>query len=150
MLKNNKIPKLLNDLHAQQIYNKLGLSAIRLIKKRTREGKDMHGSEFIQYSAGYIKKKDKAGFADPHKVNLTFSKVGGMLSSIDHKVNASLTSVLVFFDDREKERIAKYHQIEGAGKGRVIREFFDIVEQSEIDQLVDIGAKEVSKIIKRL
>lgn len=146
----NLILKLINSLHSQQLYSKLGLGVERIIRKRTREGKDVEGVPFVEYSKGYVKKKEAAGFADAHAVNLTFSKVHGMLSKMTHEVANDLESVSVFFDDQEKEQLALYHHKLGAGRGKVIRKFFDVELQTEKDQLADIYVLEVKKIIKNL
>lgn len=150
VFKKNLILKLINSLHSQQLYSKLGLGVERIIRKRTRAGKDVDGIPFKSYSKGYIKKKEIAGFADPHAVNLTFSRVENMLNSITHEVANDLESVAVFFDDKDKEQLALYHHKLGAGKGKVVRKFFDIELQSEKDQLADIYIKDVKKIIKNL
>ncbi len=140
--------KLLDALKNQQLWNKLGLAAIRLIRIRTRKGKDVDGKDFKKYSAGYKKKREKAGLPT-HPVNLEFANVGSMLHKIDHVIYNEFDGVSVLIDDPHKEQIARYHNIEGAGKSKVIRKFWGINKEEE-DKLVDIAAREVENIIKKL
>lgn len=127
----------LNGLRSRANLNKYGLAGIRLIKKRTREGIDVHGQGFQAYSEGH-KKKRKAQGLPTQIVNLEFNDVEGMLAQIDHILNPDLDGVEIDILDPEKRRIARYHNIEGAGRSRVKREFFDLndEERASIVQLV--------------
>ena len=55
-----------------------------------------------------------------------------MFRSLDYKV-AGLKSSL-FFSNMERNKIASYHDIFGAGKGKVVRPFFAIGNKEE-DQI---------------
>jgi len=140
--------KLLSALRNQTLWNKLGLAGIRLIRKRTRKGTDVDGKPFKKYSKGYAKKRAKAGLPT-HPVNLQFADVGSMLMSIDHIVYNNFEGVSVLFGDPAKEKLATYHNIDGAGKSKVIRKFWGLNE-SEEKQLADLAAREIENIIKKL
>lgn len=144
--------RLIRALNSQKIYNKLGLAAIRIIRKRTRQSKDVRGTAFQKYTAAYIKRKARLGFANPSKVNLELSKVNGMLASIDYEVVEVLGDedefgyAEVSITDPFKAQLAYYHNVAGAGKGKVIREFWGIELDAELNQLqsiVDEKAREV-------
>lgn len=149
-LQDNISAKLLSALKSQEFYNKLGLAAIRIIKSRTRKQVDVQGDFFKDYHPSYVQRKRRLGFADPETVNLTLSKYRGMLNSIDHEVSSDLQSVAVYFDDKAKEQLAVYHNIMGAGKGKVIREFWGIEMQEEIDQLSSLGYRLLKNIFRKL
>lgn len=146
-MEKNLIPELLDALRSHSLYTKLGLGAERIIKSRTRKGLDVKGSAFTDYSAGHLKKRKQAGITQASKVNLVFSPNFGMLASINHAVANNLESVAIQFENPEKEQLAVYHNITGAGKSRVKREFWGIELQEEIDKLADIGYNEIKDII---
>lgn len=137
--------RILLALKKQQFFNKIGLGAIRLIKKRIRSGKDIKGSTFQPYSDNYVLVKSRAGFANPEKVNLTLARVGGMLAAIDHK-SVGEDTVEVYFTDPLKEQLAYYHNVSGAGKSKVLREFFGLNEEEE-DTLTELAQSEAEKIL---
>lgn len=110
----------------QQYWNALALRAIRIIRSRTRKGKDVEGRAFRQYNKQYLKKRQADGILNASLVNLEYSRVAGMLKSIDHMVSNDLTSVRIFFNNERAQTLARYHHEMGAGKSRVIRRFFDL------------------------
>lgn len=128
--------------------NKLALGAIRLIKKRTRQGIDISGNPFIPYSKKYARKRERAG-KETSIVNLVYDDYFGMMNKIDHIVARDLSSVSILIDDKEKSQIARYHNIEGAGKGKVIRKFWGLSEEEEA-QLGELAELEIKNIISSL
>jgi hypothetical protein len=134
--------RIFNVLNSQKIFNKLGLQAIRIIRKRTRKAYDVKGNIFKSYSQGYLKKRAKAGLENPEKVTLEFSRVNSMLETIGYTYALGLggaeSSVEVYITDPLKEQIAYYHNISGAGKGKVIREFWGIESDKEVEQLNNV------------
>jgi len=129
--------KILSALDNDKILNRLGLGGIRIVKERTRKGLDVDGKSFKPYSEGYKKKREEAGLVTDI-VNLEFDDLEGMLHKVDHEVNNSLHSVQMLIDDPEKETIAGYHNIQGAGKSKVIRKFWGFSEE-EKEKLRDIA-----------
>lgn len=143
------INKLLRELHSADWLHALGLNAIRIIRKRTFAGKDVYGKSFQKYSPGYARKRERAGLLT-HPVNLEFTRVSGMLDSLEHVVLQDLSDVQVKFTSDEAQQLARYHNIEGAGKSRVIRKFFGIELRTEKKQLEKIGAAEIKKLLQKL
>lgn len=93
---------------------------------RTENGNDVNGNPFKPYSLQYAKKKGKL---DVNRVNLTDE--AEMLNSITQ--TASTKEGRVFFnpvvrDGVTTEEIANYHNSLGAGRNKVIRQFFGIGE----------------------
>jgi len=132
----------------QKLWDQVDLAVIRIIKKRTREGKDVDGVNFKPYSEGY-KRKRQLNALPTHIVNLQFDDIKGMLQNVTHEVDNDFEASKVFIGDAEKELIASYHNEKGAGKGHVIRKFWGVSE-SEEEKIQDIAAVEVAKIIKSL
>jgi len=148
-IKDSKKDKLLQALKSQEFYSKLGLAAIKLMKDRTRRGVDVEGKSFQPYSESYKKVRAKAGLP-VHPVTLIFDDVQGMLTKIDHIVANDFSHVSVLIDDAAKAQIARYHQIEGASKKKIIRKFWGIELESEIKKLAKFGYDALKNIINRL
>lgn len=149
----------------QDILNTLGLAVIRNMLGRTRKGVDVEGISFDAYNKQYAKRrKRKTGFPET-PVNLTATKQREqrMMSTdnIIHEINGDYNSVEVFMKYPEKEQLAYFHHVSGAGKGRVIRRFFDVGEDEFVklvelvDEYIDknIGpatAEEIVRLVKTL
>lgn len=149
-LKNNQRVKILKALRSRKLMEELGLGAERIIKKRTRGSKDVDGNPFDDYNKSYLQKRKRKGISNPEKVTLQFSRIQTMLNSIDHDIANNLESVKLYFEDKDKEQLAIYHNEVGAGKGRKIREFWGIKLKSEKDQLARKGFKILKDIFRRL
>lgn len=123
----------------QKLLNKIGLAGIRRIKDRTRRGVDYLGLSFKAYSEGHAKKRRKLGLPTGH-VDLVFSLYDGMMQQLDHMVFRDLSGLSILIDDNEKQQLAVWHNIEGAGRSRVKREFFNLsdADVDEIDTLVGV------------
>jgi hypothetical protein len=147
-------------LAREAIFTRAELAILRIIKKRTREGKDVRGASFRPYSAGYRRVRQRAN-RPTSPVDLIFSNAGGMLDSIEGFINQDLTKLSIEFNKPDKERLAYYHNISGAGKGKVIREFWGLSEEEsekvfkDVEQLAlelgsNITEKELENVLKKL
>ena len=146
---NSKKDKLIKLLQSQAFYEKLGLAVIKIIKDRTRSGKDVEGKSFGSYSKSYIKVRERHNLPT-HPVSMTFDDVSGMLTKIDHVVANDFKSVSVFFNDKAKQQIAYYWNVSGAGKNKMKRQFWGVKLQSELTKLSKIGYNLLKGIIKNL
>ena len=109
----------------QELLHAIGLAYRRMVRGRTLRGKDVHGNSFRPYSESYAKLRKRRN-EPTHLVNLTMDHITGMLEQIDHVVFNDLEGVSMFITDRRKSQIASYHNTLGAGKGKVIREFWGL------------------------
>jgi hypothetical protein len=107
--------------------NRLGLMAERMIQSRTRKGIDVHGRRFRNYSDQHAEKREAEGL-ETNTVNLEFSVYDGMLKQIGYLFRDEATVELYFLNERS-ERLATYHNVDGAGKGKIIREFWNLSEE---------------------
>jgi len=109
----------------QELLTAIGLAWRKMVRGRTLRGKDIHGNRFKPYSKSYEGVRKRLN--EPvHLVNLTMDHITGMLQQIDHVVFDDLEGVTMFIADPEKSQIAKYHNELGAGKSKVVREFWGL------------------------
>jgi hypothetical protein len=139
---------LIEGVIANRNLNRYGLAAIRLMKTRTREGISIDGSPFPEYSPGYKKKKEKAGLP-VSPVNLTFNDVDGMLTKVDHVALRSFEGVEVFIRDPEKEQIAYYLSVAGAGINRKLFPFWGL-NKDEDEQITELIAADIAGELREL
>lgn len=134
-------------LRKQEFLNKISLAIESLIKKRTAEGTDYTGASFKPYSEKYADKR-RALSLPADKVNLSYDLYSGMMTSLDHVVLNNFESAKVYFNKTEKEKLAYYHNISGAGKKKVIREFFNLsgAEVNMIMKLAEQYSEDFAKI----
>ncbi len=125
-----KINSLTNNLRSQKLQDNIGLSAERLIKKRTRKGIDIHGRTFRPYSRSHARKRERRGLSSS-TVNLVWSETDGMMTKMDHLVARNHDKILVYFRDPQKRRLARYHNTMGAGKSKIKRQFFGLSADDE-------------------
>ena len=111
--------------------NRVSNMAVLMITKRTQAGKLPDGGKMRGYAKGTVKSRKKRG-RQTGFVDLT--DTGKMFRSLDFKTGG-LKSTL-FFANKEREKIASYHDTFGVGKRKIKRPFFAI------------GNKEEDKIIK--
>jgi len=135
---------ILTELQSQRWFEKLGFAIKTIVRKRTATGVDVDGKQFKKYSEPYARKRKRAGL-QTHPVNLSWDDSFGMLYQITHEVFADYSGVEVFFGNADKERIAVYHNISGAGKSRVIRKFWGL-NQQEIDEVFELAGEQLSQI----
>ena len=102
------------------ILEKLAVDIKQRIKLRTQSGKDKKNKPFKKYSAGYAIKEGK------DLVNLT--QTAGMLNSMTQKAMSNEV-VKIFFSNKRARELADIHINKGAGKGKVIRDFFGVNEK---------------------
>ena len=134
---------------------------IRNIRIRTEKGKSVNGSPFTPYSTkpfffnikpesqpvfkffegGY--REFRASKGRSTKPDLNFS--GKMLSSMTTKVVRDKASL--FFRRQAENKKAFFHDIAGAGKGKVVRPFFSINRQEE-KQIVKVFEDKIAKILQ--
>ena len=126
----NAIKKALANVSAFQIAN---------IKDRTqRKGVDVNGSPFKPYSKAYRRRLVKqSGVVD-------LTDTGQMFSSLTSKITPSKGTL--FFRQAQANKKAFYHDIAGAGKGRVVRPFFSINDR-EADKIGQLFADKIFKDI---
>ena len=106
--------------------NRVSNMAILMITKRTQAGKLPDGGKMRGYAKGTVKSRKKRG-RQTGFVDLT--DTGKMFSSLYFKTGG-LKSTL-FFSNMERNKIASYHDIFGAGKSKVVRPFFSIGDKEE-------------------
>jgi len=95
------------------------MQGINMIQDRTESGKGYLGV-FRPYSTAYAKFRGNRG-RQITPVNLNFT--GRMLSSIaSRRVSRGVQEI--YFTRAEEARKAYFHNVTGAGKGRVTRKFF--------------------------
>ena len=111
--------------------NRVSNMAVLMITKRTQSGKLPDGGNMRAYASSTVRSRKERG-RQTGFVDLTDS--GKMFRSLDFKTGG-LKSTL-FFANKEREKIASYHDTFGVGKRKIKRPFFAI------------GNKEEDKIIK--
>jgi len=111
--------------------NRVSNMAVLMITKRTQSGKLPDGGNMRAYASSTVRSRKERG-RQTGFVDLT--DTGKMFRSLDFKTGG-LKSTL-FFANKEREKIASYHDTFGVGKRKIKRPFFAI------------GNKEEDKIIK--
>ena len=100
--------------------------AIQMITTRTQKGKLPDGGNMRSYARGTVKSRKKRG-RQTGFVDLT--DTGKMFRSLDFRTGGMKSTL--FFANKEREKIASYHDTFGAGKGKVVRPFFSIGDKEE-------------------
>ena len=100
--------------------------AILMLTKRTQAGKLPDGGKMRAYAKGTVRSRKKRG-RQTGFVDLT--DTGKMFRSLDFRTGG-LKSTL-FFANKEREKIASYHDSLGVGKRRITRPFFAIGKKEE-------------------
>lgn len=129
----------------QQIMNRLGLTGVRYIKKRTREGRDIHGNTFKPYSAQHAERR-RALNLPIDIVNLQMNDIDGMMNSVDYEVGDKFDSVTIGITRSEKEELMRIHSIIGAGRGKVRREAWGFTVQEQ-DRLLQTFMEDYKKLL---
>ena len=101
--------------------NRVSNMAVLMITKRTQAGKLPDGGNMRSYAPSTVRSRKKRG-RQTGSVDLTDS--GKMFRSLDFKTGG-LKSTL-FFANKEREKIASYHDSFGVGKRKTKRPFFAI------------------------
>ncbi len=149
------------DSSKRQVFlNKIALAIRFIIRNRTKEGKDVEGNPFKAYNLNYAKKRKRHGLPTSPP-DLEFDEKSGMIHRIDHEVFNDNKSVEIFINSPQKEQLAIYHNIMGAGKSKVIREFwglskaeneklFTLIDDTMGDLAIKMTEEEVVEILKDL
>ncbi len=109
---------------------KAGLRIVELINQNIEAGVDAKGKPFKKYSKQYAEWKAKKKPQYGGKVNLTLR--GLMLNAmgvIDYGYKGAKGFIDIGFDDDEAAERAYWHNISGAGRGRVLRRFLGLQEK---------------------
>lgn len=134
----------------------LGDFLIERIRRRTLQGQDASGGAMQPLSPGYAAWKQKVG-ASLQPLTLSGAMLNGMsvVEVTDRSVtlgfaggSGGITPTGRTFSQRSRsvsnEQKALYHCVEGAGKSRVIRDFFDLNE-SDIQAAVAAVDAEIAR-----
>ena len=100
--------------------------AVLMITKRTQAGKLPDGGNMRAYAKGTVRSRKKRG-RQTGFVDLT--DTGKMFRSLDFRTGG-LKSTL-FFANKEREKIASYHDTFGVGRKKITRPFFAIGKKEE-------------------
>lgn len=144
-------------LDGRTLMQEIGDFALRLIRTRTEQRRDMRGNAFRALSPGYAVQKAKAGLAplpdltvsgrmlndmavvevDDQAVTLGFTSAGGSAPRTGRGKKRMAVSTLI-----QRSRSigaadkAFFHNVTGAGRAGVKREFFGLNDQDE-DRIVE-------------
>ena len=127
-----EITKLLKKLSSKQKsvidkgLKRVSNMAILMITKRTQAGKLPDGGKMRSYARSTVRSRKKRG-RQTGFVDLT--DTGKMFRSLDFKTGG-LKSTL-FFANKEREKIASFHDSLGVGKRKITRPFFSIGRKEE-------------------
>lgn len=156
------LPRFPDPLIGQAVMKEIGDFAVRLIRTRTEQGKDVEGNAFLPLSPGYaaIKAKELGTTA----ANLTVS--GRMLNDM-RVIESSGNKVTLGFVSqggrapRGKQTLiqrsravgaadkAYWHHVSGAGDSRVKRKFFDLSD-ANASLIRERLQKHLDEIIRRV
>ena len=106
--------------------NNVSNMAVFMITKRTQSGKLPDGGKMIAYAKSTKKDRNKRG-RQTGFVDLTDS--GKMFRSLDFRQLGYKNTL--FFANKEREKIASFHDTFGVGKKKVRRPFFAIGKKEE-------------------
>ncbi len=136
----------LDQIENIKLRNLLGLGALRIIRKRTREGLDVDGNPFAEYSESYKPKRERNELPTDTP-DLAFSVRDGMMQSLRYELSDG--GIELGFDRTDKALLASYHNVQGAGKSKVIRKFFGISTEEE-QQLADLIQDDLAVALQSL
>jgi len=100
--------------------------AILMITKRTQSGKLPDGGNMRPYASSTVRGRKKRG-RQTGFVDLT--DTGKMFRSLDFRTGKFKSTL--FFANKEREKIASYHDTFGIGKRKIRRPFFAIGNKEE-------------------
>lgn len=109
-------------LRKDELLKKVGDLVLGRISARTKAGIDSQGRPFEPYSEQYAKKREKKGLQKTP--DLEYS--GAMLGNMKAQVDLDREQVTIYFPDPVEAQKAHFHNNEGAGKSKVVREFYDL------------------------
>ena len=100
--------------------------AILMITKRTQAGKLPDGGKMRSYARSTVKSRKKRG-RQTGFVDLT--DTGKMFRSLDFRTGGFKSTL--FFANKEREKIASFHDSLGVGRRKITRPFFSIGDREE-------------------
>ena len=100
--------------------------AVLMITKRTQSGKLPDGGNMRPYASSTVRGRKKRG-RQTGFVDLT--DTGKMFRSLDFRTGGMKSTL--FFANKEREKIASYHDTFGVGKRKITRPFFAIGNKEE-------------------
>ena len=100
--------------------------AILMITKRTQAGKLPNGGKMRSYARSTVKSRKKRG-RQTGFVDLT--DTGKMFRSLDFRTGGFKSTL--FFANKEREKIASFHDSLGVGRRKITRPFFSIGDREE-------------------
>lgn len=142
----SKLEKFGKRITSTAILEQLAVKIKNIIYLRTQSGKDADGSPFEPYSNAYLKREGKV------IVNLT--KTGHLLNAMTQKVLGNNTAKIFFTNFKypngiTTQELASIHNERGAGKSKVVRQFFG-VNDDDINDIVKTYESEVARIKQEL
>ena len=113
----------------QKTLKRVSNMAVFMITKRTQKGKLPDGGNMRAYAKSTVASRKKRG-RQTGFVDLT--DTGKMFRSLDFKTSGNKSTL--FFANKEREKIASYHDTFGVGRKKIKRPFFAIgrTEESKI------------------
>lgn len=129
-------------LENEQLFARLGVLVKEIIESRTVDGDGgfLNGNA-KGYSDSYAMRRELRGLQTEF-VDLQFS--GGMWGSFDFATDKDNLLVELGFNREEMAKIASYHDRDGAGRSKVIREFLGLTE-AEANEVSDFVFEEVGR-----
>lgn len=128
-----RLRKVVDVFKDREFLQNIALSFQTFVRERTiMKNKDIHGVPFREYSEEYAKVRERNNLG--LDVDLIFSRLEGtdaMMESIDDLVFKDLSGVAMFMDNERAEELAIYHNIKGAGKSKVIRQFWGLTDEDK-------------------
>ena len=110
----------------QKTLKRVSNMAVFMITKRTQRGKLPDGGNMRPYAKATVKGRKKRG-RQTGFVDLT--DTGKMFRSLDFRTTGFKSTL--FFDNKEREKIASFHDTFGAGRRKIKRPFFAIGRSEE-------------------
>lgn len=120
-----KLQILAQALRDEAALNRIAFYVRQIIEERTLAGRFLNPGARLQYSEAYEEKRALRGLP-VNKVDLQFS--GAMWGSFDHAIDLDRLEIELGFNREELARIASYHDLHGAGRNKVIREFLGLTD----------------------
>jgi len=133
---NSKIGRFNEKINDGKILKKIAIIIKNKIFVTTQSGKDFKLKSFKPYSKKYASKEGKT------TVNLT--QTGEMLNQMTQILLTNQTAK-IFFATKDARNRARWHNVEGAGKSKVIRVFFGVTDNDE-KKSRDLYDKEIKRI----
>ena len=110
----------------QKSLKRVSNMAILMITKRTQAGKLPDGGKMRSYARSTVKSRKKRG-RQTGFVDLT--DTGKMFRSLDFRTGGFKSTL--FFANKEREKIASFHDSLGVGRRKITRPFFSIGDREE-------------------